>query len=108
MPPRPLTPARFHVLLALADGPRHGYAIMRAAQSSAGPGVPMGPGTVYGTLERLEEAGWVNELPGGDGRRRTFALLPAGRSALEHEAARVTRLADLVRDRRLIDARGGS
>ena len=61
-PSRPLTPAQFHVLLALAEGPRHGYAIMRAAQETAGPGVPMGPGTVYGTLERLGEAGWVEEL----------------------------------------------
>jgi DNA-binding PadR family transcriptional regulator len=107
--PRPLTPAQFHVLLALCDGSRHGYAIMRAAQSSAGAGVPMGPGTVYGTLDRLEEAGWVEELSeGGDGRRRTFALLPAGRAALELEAARVARLAELLRDRRLLGAEGES
>jgi DNA-binding PadR family transcriptional regulator len=107
-PHRPLTPAQFHVLLALADGPRHGYAIMRAAQDSAGAGVPMGPGTVYGTLERLEESGWVEELRGGDGRRRTFALLPPGRAALEAEAARVARLAELLRDRRLLGAGGPS
>jgi DNA-binding PadR family transcriptional regulator len=107
MAPRPLTPAQFHVLLALADGPCHGYAIMQAARATAGPGVPMGPGTVYGTLERLEEAGWVAEVPGGTGRRRAFDLLPPGRAALEHEAARVARLAELLRAKRLLGAEGG-
>jgi DNA-binding PadR family transcriptional regulator len=104
----PLTPAQLHVLLALVDGPSHGYAIMKAARESAGPGVPMGPGTVYGTLERLEEAGWVAEQPGGEGRRRVFELLPAGRVALEREAARVARLAELLRARRLAGAEGAS
>ena len=106
-PRRPLTPAQFHVLLALAEGPRHGYAIMRAAQDTAGAGVPMGPGTVYGTLERLEESGWVEELE-GEGRRRIFALLSPGRAALEAEAARVARLAELLRERRVFGAESRS
>jgi DNA-binding PadR family transcriptional regulator len=101
---RRLTPAQFHVLLALAEGPCHGYAIMLAARESAGAGVSMGPGTVYGTLERLEEAGWVAERTAEAGRRRTFELLPPGRAALEREAARVARLAELLRARRLLDA----
>ena len=107
MPAQPLTPAKLHVLLALADGPRHGYAIMRTAQQSAGAGVPMGPGTVYGTLERLEESGLVEEIPGGEGKRRTFVLMPAGREALETEAARVERLAELLRAKRLVRAGSG-
>ena len=106
--PQPLTPAQLHVLLALADGPSHGYAIMQAARASAGSGVPMGPGTVYGTLARLEEAGWVTELPSSSSRRRTFALLPPGRAALEREAARVARLAELLRAKRLLTAESGS
>lgn len=106
MAPPPLTPAQFHVLLALADEPLHGYAIMRLARESAGAGVPMGPGTVYGTLARLEEAGWVREQKPSDGRRRTFELLPAGRTALEHEASRVVRLARLLRKKRLLEGDG--
>ena len=101
MPPAPLTPAVFHILLALADGPLHGYAIMQEVESSAG--VAMGPGTIYGTLERLEAAGMVKELPPPrDERRRVFALQPAGRTALQDEARRLSRLAALVRAKRLV------
>jgi DNA-binding PadR family transcriptional regulator len=101
MPPLPLTPAVFHILLALADGPRHGYAIMQAVEASSG--TAMGPGTIYGTLERLEANGFVKELPGArSDRRRTFTLQPAGRTALQEEARRLARLAALVRARRLV------
>lgn len=98
---QPLTPAVFHILLALADGPRHGYAIMQAAEETSGS--TMGPGTIYGTLERLEAAGLVKEVPGARAdRRRLFALQPAGRVALQDEARRLSRLAALVRAKRLL------
>ena len=99
----PLTPAVFHILLALAGGPLHGYAIMQAVERSTGGEPRMGPGTIYGSLQRMEEAGQVRELParGGD-RRRVFTLLPAGRRALAQEAERLARLAALVRARRLV------
>ena len=97
----PLTPAVFHILLALADGPLHGYAIMQAAEATAG--AAMGPGTVYGTLERLESAGLVKEVAGsGTGRRRLFTIQPAGRVALREEARRLSRLVALVQARRLM------
>ena len=96
-----LTPAVFHILLALADGPLHGYAIMQVVEESSG--VPMGPGTIYGTLERLEASGLVREMPTArTDRRRVFALQPAGRTALEDEAGRLSRLAGLVRAKKLI------
>jgi DNA-binding PadR family transcriptional regulator len=98
--PGPLTPAVFHILLALAEGPRHGYAIMQAVEASAGPG--MGPGTIYGSLQRMEEAGLVKELAAPDDRRRLFTLRAAGRRALVAESERLARLADLVRTRRLV------
>jgi DNA-binding PadR family transcriptional regulator len=99
----PLTAAVFHILLALADGPLHGYAIMQAVEASAGADMRMGPGTIYGSLQRMEEAGLVRELTTlGDDRRRVFGLQPAGRRALEAEAHRLTRLAALVRAKRLI------
>ena len=101
MPNAPLTPAVFHILLALADGPLHGYAIMQAVEESAGS--LMGPGTIYGTLERLESSGFVKELPASrEDRRRIFGLQPLGRQALQEEARRLSRLAALVRAKRLV------
>ena len=101
MPNPPLTPAVFHILLALAEGPLHGYAIMQAVEASSG--APMGPGTIYGTLERLEANGFVKELAAArSDRRRTFALQPAGRTALQDEARRLSRLAALLRAKRLV------
>jgi DNA-binding PadR family transcriptional regulator len=101
--PPPLTPAVFHILLALADGPLHGYGIMQAVEQSAAGEPAMGPGTIYGSLQRMEESGLVRELPArGDDRRRVFATLPAGRRALAQEAERLARLAMLVRARRLL------
>jgi DNA-binding PadR family transcriptional regulator len=98
--PPPLTPAVFHILLALADGPLHGYAIMQAVEVSSG--ADMGPGTVYGSLQRMEEAGLVKEVAATDERRRVFALQPAGRRALVVEAERLAKLASLVRAKRLV------
>ena len=101
---KPLTPAVLHVLLALADGPLHGYAIMQAVRATARAGSPTGPGTVYGTLQRLLDGGLVAELdadPDGS-RRRRFELTAAGRNALVDEARRIDRLADLLRSRRLL------
>jgi DNA-binding PadR family transcriptional regulator len=101
MPSAPLTPAVFHILLALADGPLHGYAIMQAVEECAGSA--MGPGTIYGTLERLEASGFVKELhTAREDRRRVFSLLPAGRAALHAEARRLSRLAELLRSKRLV------
>ena len=99
----PLTPAVFHILLALADGPLHGYGIMQAVDASASSEPSMGPGTIYGSLQRMEEAGLVKELAARtDDRRRVFALQPAGRRALAMEAERLARLAALVRAKRLL------
>ena len=101
--PVPLTPAVFHILLALADGPLHGYAIMQAVEESAADEPAMGPGTIYGSLQRMEEAGLVKEVATrSDDRRRMFTLLPAGRRALAQEAERLARLAALVRAKRLL------
>ena len=99
--PAPLTPAVFHILLALADGPLHGYAIMQAVEVSSGS--DMGPGTIYGSLQRMEDAGLVKEAAAqGDDRRRVFLLQPAGRRALQVEAERLAKLAALVRAKRLV------
>jgi DNA-binding PadR family transcriptional regulator len=96
--PQPLTPVVFHVLLALADGPLHGYGIMKRVEEQSG--LSMGPGTVYGALQRLEEAAWIAEdrAPAGADPRRgnPFTLTRAGRRALLAEGERLGRLARLV------------
>jgi DNA-binding PadR family transcriptional regulator len=104
--PAPLTPAVFHILLALADGPLHGYAIMGSVADTAG--LQMGPGTIYGSIQRMEDAGLLRDSPEGpDGavasdRRRYYRLTDAGREALMAEAARLAHIADLVRDKDLL------
>jgi DNA-binding PadR family transcriptional regulator len=85
----------------LADGPLHGYGIMQAVELSAASEPPMGPGTIYGSLQRMEEAGLVKEQRTDD-RRRVFGLQPAGRRALAVEAERLVRLSQLVRARNLL------
>ncbi|MDX1647512.1 MAG: PadR family transcriptional regulator [Longimicrobiales bacterium] len=100
-PSAPLTPVVFHVLLALSDGPLHGYAIMQRAEEVSGQS--MGPGTIYGSLQRLSDAGWVSEVatePADARRGRSFELTELGRDALAREARRITRLAKMKRVRR--------
>jgi DNA-binding PadR family transcriptional regulator len=103
----PLTPAVFHVLLALVEGERHGYAIMQEVAESTGGQIKMGPGTLYGTVKRLLEAGLIEESdrrPGpelDDERRRYYRLTGLGQRVVTAEAERYERLARLVRRKRL-------
>jgi DNA-binding PadR family transcriptional regulator len=84
-----LSPAVFSILLALADGEKHGYAIMKesAAQS---PASRMGPGTLYGSLDRMVAAGLVEETgTTDDQRRRYYRITRSGSEALAAEANRL-------------------
>ncbi|RXH58768.1 PadR family transcriptional regulator [Granulicella sibirica] len=84
----PLTPAVFAILLALADGEKHGYAIMQEAREHT----PMGPGTLYGSLDRLLASGMVEETGvDGDARRRFYKLTDGGVRALALETVRLER-----------------
>ena len=86
----PLTPAVFYILLALAGGDKHGYAIMKEARTREGGGVPMGPGTLYGTLDRLIRDGLVEETGvTDDERRRYYRLKALGRTTLAAELERL-------------------
>jgi DNA-binding PadR family transcriptional regulator len=101
--PTPLTPAVFHILLALSDGSLHGYAIMKAVGVATDPEIRMGPGTIYGCLQRMERSGLVEECGvAADGKRRLFGLTPMGQKALEAESRRIAHLADVVRAKGLI------
>ena len=72
------------ILLALADGPRHGYAIMATARELTGE--PLGPGTLYATLSRLEGRGLIEALPAED-RRRPYRLTGLGATTLRAQLA---------------------
>src|SRR5687767_14374554 len=99
----PLTPTVFFVLMALAEGPRHGYAIMkRSAELSEGR-VRMGPGALYTTIQRLADAALIEEVAvGEDSRRRLYRLTLAGKSLLAFE---VDRLESLVKTARSLNLR---
>jgi len=95
----PLASTAFHILLALAGGDKHGYGIMRDVAEDTDNKVRLGPGTLYGSIQTLLDAGYVEELdeqatPAGDERRRYYRLSRAGRAALKAE---VERLSDLLR-----------
>jgi DNA-binding PadR family transcriptional regulator len=86
----------FHILLALAGGRKHGYAIMKEVAADGGDSLRMGPGTLYGSLQRMTAAGLVEEIEDEDGaeadeRRRYYQLTSAGRRALGGELARLQR-----------------
>jgi DNA-binding PadR family transcriptional regulator len=77
------------ILTSLADGPRHGHAIMK--DIAAFSGVKMEPGTLYGALTRLERRGWVRPLPADD-RRRPYEITAAGRAVLAEQLASMARI----------------
>ena len=93
----PLPAAQFHVLVALSAGELHGYAIMRAVESSSDGLVRIGPASLYGTLKRLVEKGLAEEVakppsPGEDMRRRYYRLTGLGDRVCAAEAERLAAL----------------
>ena len=104
----PLTPAVFHVLLALVDSERHGYAIMQEVAETTGGQIKMGPGTLYGTVKRLLEAGLIEESDRrpdpemDDERRRYYRLSGLGEKVVKAEALRYESLAKIARRKKLL------
>ena len=84
------------VLASLADGEKHGYAMMEDIERFAG--VRLGPGTLYGAITRLEERGWIRGLDADD-RRRPYRLTGAGREYLEEQVAAMSRIVKAARER---------
>lgn len=93
----------FHVLVALAAQDLHGYAILRDVETRTGGEVRMGAGTLYRTLQRLLEQGFILELEerpapeDDDERRRYYRITAAGRAAAIAESRRLARMLDLAR-----------
>ena len=111
MPDPPLTPATFHILVTLADGPTHGYAIKRAVEERTGGGVRLGPGTLYAALARMTDARLVRVHPPAPQSQvsgppsPTYSLTAAGRAALARELARLE--GDVRIARQALGRRGG-
>ncbi|HLZ22827.1 MAG TPA: PadR family transcriptional regulator [Ktedonobacterales bacterium] len=104
----PLTPAVFHILLALADSERHGYGIMRDIAERTQGSVRMGPGTLYGTIQRMLADGLIvvaDERPDpahDDERRRYYRLSDLGLRVARAEALRLERLVRLAQAKRVL------
>jgi DNA-binding PadR family transcriptional regulator len=99
----PLTPAVFHILLALADGEKHGYAIMQEVEAISEKRVKMGPGTLYGSIKRMLEAGLIEEAGEQDEdneRRRYYRLTPFGDRVLSAEGRRLATLVNAFQTKR--------
>ncbi len=107
--PDTLTPAAVHILLALADEDRHGLGIVDEVERRTGGDVKLGPGTLYGTIKRMREAGLIEEPAGpsdaaeGDTRRRYYRITAAGRKALRTEARRLERLVRTARQKAVLE-----
>jgi DNA-binding PadR family transcriptional regulator len=90
----PLTPAVLHIMLALASGERHGYAIAGEVDETTSGSIRMGPGTLYGSIRRMLGAGLIEEVSpkrarDDDERRRYYRLTAFGRRVLELEVQRL-------------------
>lgn len=111
----PLSPAVFHILLALTDGEKHGYPIMREIEERTGGAMRMGPGTLYGSLQRMLKDGLVVEarrsgdLGAGEERRRYYRLTGFGERVARAEALRLEQLVRVAQSKRVIPGfdRGG-
>jgi DNA-binding PadR family transcriptional regulator len=102
----PLTPAMFYVLVAMADGQTHGYAIMKEVEQLTGGAVRLSTGTLYGIIKRLLADALVREQRADDPRRRSYELTPFGRDVAKAEAARLEQTLAIARQKSLFRRHG--
>lgn len=108
----PLTPAVLHILLALADGQKHGYAIMQEVEARTAGAMRLGPGTLYGSIQRMLKDGLIVEVEAraqpvhGEERRRYYRLTGFGQRVLQAEACRLEQLVHLARNKQVLPGFG--
>ena len=85
-----------YILISLADGPKHGYAMTQDIEAVSGQ--TLGPGTLYGAIARLETREWIEPLPAED-RRRPYRLTAAGQKVLRHRLESLRMVAKIGRAR---------
>jgi DNA-binding PadR family transcriptional regulator len=99
---KPLPPVIFHILLSLGDGERHGYALKREIVRRTGGKLKLGPGVLYGSINKMLEQGLIEESEErpdphlDDERRRYYRLTTYGRKVAQAEAGRMRELAQLA------------
>jgi DNA-binding PadR family transcriptional regulator len=96
--PTPLTPAVFHILLSLFGEDRHGYDIMRQVKEDSGGKIIMGPGTLYGSIDRMMDAGLIDRAANKsqDPRRIYYRLTAIGKRVLQEEVDRISLVAKVA------------
>jgi DNA-binding PadR family transcriptional regulator len=103
----PLTPAVLHILLALSDGEKHGYAIMQEVEAMTNGDLTMGPGTLYGTIKRMLKANLIEESDErpdpdmDDKRRRYYRMTGFGQQVITAEARRLSRLVNIAQSKQV-------
>jgi DNA-binding PadR family transcriptional regulator len=104
--PVTLTPVEFHVLLSLADGDRHGYAILQEVARRTDDQLRLRTGTLYTVIKRMLDSGWIEETDSPpdetDQRRRYYAVTGAGRGILRAEAQRLESLVRFAHEKRVL------
>jgi DNA-binding PadR family transcriptional regulator len=109
----PLTPSVFHILVVLSEGERHGYGIMRQVTEDTDGALQLGPGTLYGCLQRMLTAGLVRESDWrpdpklDDERRRYYRITDFGARVVRAEAQRLATSVTAARVRRLLPKGSG-
>lgn len=109
----PLTPVVLHILLALADERqgKHGYAVAREVEALTDDRIRMGPGTLYGSIQRMLDAALIEEAqrakrsktqPDDDERRRYYKITPFGRRVLELEVGRLAEVVAIARRKQIL------
>ena len=99
----PLPPAAFHILVALADEDRHGYAVIKDVEARTGGSLKLSAGTLYRSVDRMAQQGLIREISSplarnmGDERRRYYRITPFGREVAMAEARRLAQMLDLAR-----------
>lgn len=107
-PGQPLTPAVFHILMALADGEKHGYSIMKDVEKQTSGKMKLGPGTLYGSIKRMLAAGLIEESEErpdpqmDDERRRYYRLSSSGQAALTLESRRLDEAVKVARIKQVL------
>jgi DNA-binding PadR family transcriptional regulator len=109
--PKPIPTAFFHILVAVADGERHGYSIMKDVAARTEGQLQLSPGTLYGSIKRMLQDGLIKEVEKrpesghDDERRRYYRITPQGRKVAMAEAARLATLLSQARASGLVPRR---
>ena len=99
----PLPSATFHILVALADDDRHGYAVIKDVAARTGGALKLSPGTLYRSMDRMLHQGLIREISTrpardmDDERRRYYRITPFGREVAMAESRRLAQMLDLAR-----------